>query len=254
MDSSDLYLQLYSLRHEAADDPEKVVRMVPQLGFNGVELAGDYGWTAERWRSLLDQTGLRVVSSHQGLEALENNLAKRVAFHRALGTSRLVVPGLGPREQQSADGFHAAARRLNVLGHTLHGEGFSLAYHHHDFEFAVLPAVDSTRPPICGMDILLAEMDPAAVHFEVDTFWLEHAGRNTTEFIRRHAERVCLIHAKDLRKRDRKDVPAGQGDVDFRSILPLCSANDWPVILEYEGHDAVEAVRQGAAYLRGLLH
>lgn len=252
MASSDLYLQLYSLRHETSVDAEKVLRMVAPLGFTGVELAGDYGWPLARWRALLDETGLRVVSSHQGLEALETNLAERIAFHRALGTHRLVVPGLGPGERQSADGFRAAARRLNVLGHALRREGFALGYHNHDFEFAALPTSGSSTPATCGMDVLLAETDPAAVHLEVDTFWLEYAGRNAIEFLRRHEERVCLVHAKDLRKRDRRDVPAGQGDVDFRALMPLCSANDWPVIVEYEGRNAVESVRQGAAYLRNL--
>ena len=71
-------------------------------------------------------------------------------------------------------------------------------------------------------------------------------------FIRRHAGRVAQIHAKDLRKRDRQEVPAGQGDVDFRSLVPLCLANDWPVVLEYERGNAIESVRQGAQYLRGL--
>ena len=252
MASSDLNLQLYSLRHETSVDAEKVLRLIPQLGFAGVELAGDYGWSPVRWRALLDETGLRVVSSHQGLEALEANPAERMAFHRALGTHRLVVPGLCPSERRSSDGFRTVARRLNVLGHALRREGFTLGYHNHDFEFADLPYLGHSSPATCGMDILLAETDPAAVHFEVDTFWLEYAGRDTIEFLRRHEERVCLIHARDLRKRDRKDVPAGQGDVDFRALMPLCSANDWPVILEYEGRHAVEAVRQGAAYLRSL--
>ena len=246
-----LYLQLYSLRHEASVDAEGALRRVRALGFNGVELAGDYGWSTDRWRGLLDETGLQVISAHQGLESLENHLSERLEFYRKLGTKRLVVPGLNPRERQSAVAFRDVARRLSVLGSTLCKEGFSLAYHNHDFEFAILPANGSYRR-LCGMDILLEETNPSVVHFEVDTFWVEYAGGNATEFVRRNATRVALVHAKDLRRRDRKDVPAGQGDIDFRAILPLCSANDWPVILECEGRDAFECVRQGVAYLRSL--
>ncbi len=123
-----------------------------------------------------------------------------------------------------------------------------LGYHNHAFEFDALAGANEV-----GMDILLAETDPALVHFEYDAFWLESAGRNAVEFIRAQSKRVFLVHAKDLRKRDRQDVPAGQGDVDFRALIPLCTANDWPVIVEYEGAEAVESVRQGAAYLRPLL-
>ena len=103
------------------------------------------------------------------------------------------------------------------------------------------------------MDILLADTDPALVGFEFDAYWLEYAGRDALDFIRRHADRVFAIHAKDLRKSDRADVPAGQGDVDFRRLVPMSAARGWPVIVEYEGADAPAAVRQPAGFLRHLL-
>lgn len=248
MEPVPLYLQLYSLRRETSADAEGTLRLVRSLGYDGVELAGDYGWTADKWRALLDETRLAAVAAHAGLESLENGAPEKLDFYRALEISRLVVPALN-KDLRNVGGYRDAARRLNVLGRTLLQEGFTLGYHNHDFEFEALEPAGSP----CGMDILLAETDPALVRFEFDTFWLESAGRDAVEFIRCHEARVCLIHAKDLRKHDRQDVPAGQGDVDFKTLLPLCNANDWPVILEYESGDAVEGVRQGAAFLRPLL-
>ena len=197
---------------------------------------------------MLAETALTVVAAHVGLESLEKDLPSLVEFYRALGTRRLVVTAL-PRAPQTPGRYHDGARRLNAVARTLATEGFSLVYHNHSYEF---DSLDKTAAS-CGMDILLADTDPTLVRFEFDTFWLETVGRDAVAFIRRHASRVAQIHAKDLRKRDREDVPAGQGDVDFRTLVPLCSANDWPVILEYERGNALESVRQGAAYLRGLL-
>lgn len=242
-----LYLQLHSLRREAAADPERTLRQVPALGFDGVETVDDYGWSPDRWRALLDETGLRVAAAHVSLEALEDDLAGRLAFCRALGTRQLVVTAV-PRAPQSAERYHDGARRLNTAGQHLTNEGCSLAYHNHEFEFRWTEAPGGRN----GLEILLGETDPALVGFEFDTHWLEHAGQDAVKFIRRHADRTRLIHAKDLRRADRRDVPAGQGDVDFRTLLPLCATHGWPVVLEYEGEDAVEGVRQGAAYLRGL--
>ena len=248
MNPAPLFLQLYSLRRETGADAEGTLRLVRSLGYDGVELAGDYGWTADRWRALLDETRLAAVAAHVGLDALESGFYERLNFCRALGISRLVVPALDP-ELRTTAGYKDAARRLNETGQKLKGEGMTLGYHNHDFEFDALEPVGGP----CGMEILLAETDPAFVCFEFDTFWLERAGQDAVAFIRRHEARVGLIHAKDLRKHDRADVPAGQGDVDFRTLLPLCTVRDWPVILEYEGGDALEAVRQGAAFLRPLL-
>ena len=248
MTAPGLFLQLYSLRHETAVDPEGTLRRVPGLGFDGVELIGNYGWASSRWRALLAETGLTVVAAHVGLESLEKDLDSHLEFSHALGNRRLVVTAL-PRAPQSPARYHEGARRLNAVGRRLSAEGFSLVYHNHSYEFDPLEKGVSG----CGMDLLLGETDPALVRFEFDTFWLETVGGDAVAFIREHADRVALIHAKDLRKRDREDVPAGQGDVDFRTLIPLCSANGWPVVLEYERGNAIESVRQGAQYLRGLL-
>ncbi len=88
--------------------------------------------------------------------------------------------------------------------------------------------------------------------FEVDTHWVERAGRSARDFIRQHAPRIGLIHAKDCRKRDGADVPAGQGDVDFPAIIELARQNAWPVVVEYEGENALAAVTESARYLRTL--
>ncbi len=192
MASPFLSLQLWSLRHETAADPAGTVRQVRALGYDGVELAGDYGWSADQWRELLDETRLTAVSAHTGLDVLESDLAKTLNFHRALGCSRLAVPSL-PTEMQTAAGYRDAARRLDAVGRKFADEGFTLGYHNHDFEFAPLDGSGGQ----CGMDILLAETDPALVGFEFDAYWLEYAGRNALEFIRRHEDRVFAIHAKD---------------------------------------------------------
>lgn len=245
MDAPSLYLQLYSLRHETAADAAGVVRMVPSLGFDGLELASDFGWPVEQWRAILDETGLKLLSAMAGLDALESAWAERVTFYRALGCHRLVVPGIA-RSLMNPAGYREAARRLNALGAELKDNGFSLGFHNHAWE------LEPWATGGCGMDTLLAETDPALVGFEFDTHWLEFGGQPAVEFIRRQAKRTFAIHARDLRRRDRQEVPAGQGDVDFSSLLPLCASYEWPVILEYEAGNALEAVRCGAAHLREL--
>ena len=243
-----LFLQLHSLRREMASDAEGVLRQVPSWGFAGVEMISDYGWSAGRWRALLAETGLSVVAAHGGLEAVEGDCAERLAFYRALGVEKLVVTAL-PRAPQTAGRYHDGAARLNAVGRRLRSEGFSLVYHHHDFEFQWREGAGGR----CGFDILLGETDPVVVGFEFDTHWLESAGHEAADFIGQHADRTRLIHAKDRRKEDGRDVPAGQGSVNFREILARCAAQGWPVVLEYEGVEAVEGVRAGARHLRSLM-
>ena len=243
-----LSLQLHSLRREMAADPAGTLRLVPSLGFDGVEMISDYGWSTAQWSALLAETGLSVVAAHGSLEDLEGDPLARLAFYRALRVQRLVVTAL-PRAPQTAERYHEGASRLNAVGGLLAAEGFSLAYHNHDFEFQWRE--DAGGP--CGLDILLRETDPAVVGFEFDTFWLQNAGHDAPDFIQQHASRVRLIHAKDRRGQDGREVPAGEGGVDFRRLLPMGAAQGWPVVLEYEGADAVNGARLGATYLRSLM-
>jgi len=239
-----LALQLYSLRRETASDPEGIVRRVPSLGFDSVEIASTYGWSAEQWKKILVETKLRIVGAHVGLEALEKEWDALTAFHRAIGNQRLVVPSL-PNNLRTAEGFSEAARRLTVLGKRAKSEAFALFYHNHAYEFT---PVAGDR---CGMDILLVETDPQLLSLEVDTYWVEHGGHNSREFIQQNAARIGMIHAKEFRH-DGRDVPAGQGDVDWKTIVPLARSQDWPIIVEYEADNALPAVAASARYLREL--
>ena len=239
-----LALQLHSLRHEAATNTEDVVRSVPSLGFDAVETAGGYGWSADRWKNILAETKLRIVSAHVGLETLETEWDEQTKFQRAVGNRRLVVPGL-PKDLQTVAGYSEAARRLNALGGRAKSDGLAMFYHNHAYEF--LPFADGR----CGMDILLAETDPQLLSLEVDTYWVERGGRNSREFIQQNVSRIGLLHAKEF-CRDGRDVPVGQGEVDWKTIIPLLRSRGCPIIVEYEANNPVEAVAASARYLREL--
>jgi sugar phosphate isomerase/epimerase len=244
MPTNSLALQLHSLRHEAATDPEGIVRRVPSLGFDSVEIAGICGWSADHWKRVLTETKLRVVGAHIRLETLESEWDAHTTFQHAIGCSRMVVPSL-PKNLQTVEGFSEVARRLTALGNRAKSEGLALFYHNHAYEFS------SMADGRYGMDILLAETDPALLSLEVDTYWVERGGVNSRDFIQRNAMRIGMIHAKEY-CRDGRDVPAGQGNVDWKVIVPLARSRGWPIIVEYEADNALAAVEASARYLRAL--
>jgi sugar phosphate isomerase/epimerase len=242
--SNSLALQLHSLRHEAATDPESVVRSVPALGFDAVEIANTYNWSADQWKEMLTEKKLQMVGAHVRLETLEKEWDAQLKFHHAIGNHRLVVSAL-PKELQTMEGYGEAAQRLNALGERAKSAGFGLFYHNHAYEF--LPLAGSG----CGMDILLAETDSQFLSLEVDTYWVERGGRNSREFIEQNVSRIGLLHAKEFCG-DGRDVPAGQGDVDWEAIVPLLRSRGCPIIVEYEAENPVPAVAASARYLREL--
>jgi sugar phosphate isomerase/epimerase len=239
-------LQLYSLRRETAQNPAEALRQIPSLGFGGIELAGVYKWNIDQWKVILAETGLVVLGAHISLEDLEKDFSGQVSFQKALGNQRIVIPWLA-ESLRTAEGFSDAAQRLNRLAAQLKLEGIDLLYHNHDFEFHRLSSGGR------GIDILLSETDPARLRFEVDTCWVERGGLDSRDYITMNAPRIGMIHAKELRKKDNADVPAGQGDIDFPAITALALKHRWPVIVEFEGENAPAAVAASARYLTPLL-
>ena len=240
-----LGLQLYSLRREFEADAEGTLRKVRGLGYEYIETAGDYGWSADRWKQLLAETGLKMAGAHVGPDALTTNLASTIKFQKAVGNHRYILGHIAD-EDKTVAGYARFGAVLNKAAQDLKSEGGEVSYHNHDFEFKPLGGTT-------GYDILLKETDPKLVHFEVDTYWVEKGGQDAAKFVADHADRIGIIHAKEIRRSDMSDQAVGDGDIDFGSIVTLAKARDWPVIVEYEGENALEVSRKSAAYLSKLI-
>lgn len=184
-------LKLGTIRHAMAAGPEQALEQVASIGYNSVELSGLHGRSAKDLRRLLDQHGLKAVAAHEALPRGEGDDAEaaRVLCDRArtLGYTHVVIGHL-PRRARCPRGYRAAAERMHRLADRLANRGLTLAYHHHDDEFARGPGGER------GIDVLLSG---GAVAAELDVYWLRRAGDDPLVWIRRLAGRVPLLSMKD---------------------------------------------------------
>ncbi|TMF49984.1 MAG: sugar phosphate isomerase/epimerase, partial [Chloroflexi bacterium] len=73
MKNMQVALELYTVRDETARDFAGTLRRVAQIGYRGVEFAGYGNLTAQEMSALLAETGLLPVSTHLGLDALQDS-------------------------------------------------------------------------------------------------------------------------------------------------------------------------------------
>ena len=73
-------------------------------------------------------------------------------------------PAVSEALQQVATPDQQLAEQLNRVGERCQAVGLQLAYHNHDFEFAV---IDNTTP----YEILLTQTDATLVKMEIDLYW-----------------------------------------------------------------------------------
>ena len=216
MDITSVALQLYTVRDETAKDFVGTLRKVAALGYKGVEFAGYGDISAQEMKALLTQIGVRAVSTHVRLEALEQDLSKEIAYCQEIGCPFLVLPWLAP-EQRTVETFRQLAPRLNAFGRRCQEAGITFAYHNHDFEF-----VQHDGETL--MDILLAHTDPTLVKLECDVYWASYAGVDPSTFLRQHAGRIPLVHIKDMTP-ERTFAEVGDGTLHIASIIDVARSS-----------------------------
>lgn len=219
-------LQLYTVRDETAKDFTGTVRKVAQMGYAGVEFAGTGGLSVEAMRELLEETGLKAAGAHVGFNLFQEDLDGQLAYYKALGSRFIGVPAL-PREMHNPAGFRQAAALMNRFGAEAKAAGLTLYYHNHAFEFQT---VDGER----GWDILVAELDPTLVQFEIDCYWAHYAGVDPAGLIRSLAGRFPLIHLKDMvgEGESRTFAEVGEGIIDWQPVFAASEAQgaQWYVV------------------------
>ena len=243
-------VQLYTLR-SLGDRIEDLLDVAAGAGAEVVETVGRHGVSAPRLRDALASRGLRALSSHVQLDALEADVDAEIAFAREVGIRTLVVPFLTPGQRpDDARGWSALGARLDAFGARMRDAGLRLAYHNHDFE---LREVDGRS----GLAWLLDAADPQYLEAELDLAWVARAGGDPREALRSWSSRARLLHVKDVapdgeaRDEDGWAVP-GRGTLPWDGLLRQAAdvgVEAW--LLEHDRPiDPERTVRDGCAYLR----
>jgi sugar phosphate isomerase/epimerase len=241
-------LMLYSVRRESADDFEGVLRKVGELGYDGVELFDLHGHAPEVVRGWLDEHGLVAAGRHAGLDALEQSLPALAAELEVLGTDRIALSWIDPPE--SAAAAREVVSRIAAIAPRAQELGLRLGFHNHWGELETLDDGVTT------MDMLSA-IPPEQLWFELDLGWIWATGADPVELIGRFAGRSPLVHAKDLRSREKREFcPVGDGAVGYERVLPaaVTAGVEWLIVEqdEIEG-PPFDAVERSLEFVRGAI-
>ena len=268
--------KIYSAREEAEKDLAAVCAKLKEFGYDGVEFAGFYGYTAEQINDILSANGLVAVSSHVPYVSIVEDMAGTIAFHKAIGCKFIAVPYLDEQTRPGAPGFAAAIRNIAKFGAMCKAEGIQLLYHNHDFEFIKLSGQ-------YGLDFLYDAIPAELLATELDTCWVNVAGENPAAYIRKYAGRCPVVHLKDFIgakkegevlyaliksdgsddvKVEQKDEPAfdfrpvGYGKQDIPGIIAagLESGAQWFIVEQDRSSERppLDAAKMSCDYVRGL--
>lgn len=234
-------LQLWSVKDDTAADFFGTLEKVAKMGYTGVEFAGFGGIAAEDMKKKLDELELEGVSAHVPYDQLTNHLEETIAYLKTIGASFIVCPGA---EVNSVENAKKIAAEFNRIGKICKENGLRFGYHNHDFEFKM----DNGQYPL---EVLFENVDPEYVIQQPDVFWVQYAGLDAVEYVRKNKDRCPIIHLKQIRGKD--NVDAQDGTIDFAEIKKICS--DAVFVYEQEEYPTgtpLECVAHSAEHLTAL--
>lgn len=211
--------QLYTLREELKEGIRPLFKTLKDMGWAGVQISAmPQGYDPEEVSTALKENDLAAVGMHVALDRLTADLPGVLEEADLYGTKDIICPSV-PAEMINEAGFRDLKKTLNQLAKD--APGYRISYHNHAFEFDL---------EIDGKDGLSFLLDPAEgnqILAEIDVYWLKKAGLDPVEFLRPYANRMPILHLKDMTADERETfAEVGEGVIDFIPILEWGEAND----------------------------
>ena len=263
-------IQLFTVRDLLAADAAGTLAALAEIGYREVEVAGvPAGHTAESFRALLDQNGLRAIGNHHftgpalvplfGDRPVEVILDEAEALgQKYTGTAALSIPpgvveGVG--EPQTADRYRELAELANEWGEAARARGLRFYAHLHYWDFGADPTTGEIL-----FQVLADETDEDLVWFEPDIFWMVFGDVDPLDWIPCFQDRFPLFHAKDGFPDpsggyfDPGFTDLGEGEIDFAAIFgALDDPGRHHFIVERDDQPhPLETAEIGYDYLRDL--
>jgi sugar phosphate isomerase/epimerase len=251
-------LQLYTLRDQLEKDVTGTLKQVAALGYKDVEIYSLYGKAAAEFSQILKDNGITASSGHYLLPSLKTNWQKQLDDATTLGLQYMVLAILDAKDRQSFDDFKRLAELLAKTAETTKKAGIQFCYHNHNFEFKKY--ADTT-----AYEYLLKTLDPNLIKFEMDCFWVTHAGQDPVEYFKKYPGRFPLLHIKDMKDKpaptqelDAKMglfAPVGHGTIDWTRIFKAAregGMEHYYVEQDYCEQSPLLAVKMGYDFLHKL--
>lgn len=240
-------LQLYTVRDLLRADLDGTLRSVADVGYREVELPGSDSATIRVIQEKLKHHKLDVPSLHVGYEGLRAGLDAELEDALRLGAAFVVCPSIEAEERRTPHDWKAVCQTLGRAGRRVRGHGLTLAYHNHDFEFVRF--ADGTTP----FDLLVEETDPSDLKLELDVYWAAKAGRDPVRCLKDNANRVSLVHLKDMAA-DGSITEVGAGVLPIEEIVRVAlSAGVEHLFVEQDDpSDPLRSIRSSLRFLERL--
>lgn len=210
--------QTWTLRDQLGEDLPGTLKMMADLGYKEVEFCSPLGYkgtpfekfndmSGKELRKIIEDNGLICESSHYNFGEMKDSLENRIEWSHEMGITQIICSSFWLGDEATLDDYKKSCEVLNKIGEKTKAAGIVTGFHNHHMEFEKLD--DKLI-----YDVLLEELDPEIVKMQFQVA-VANIGYNAADYFRNHPGRFISAHLSDWSAELEKQVPVGQGIVDW---------------------------------------
>lgn len=248
-------IQSFTIRDycKTIEDIDKTLAELASWGVKDIQISGI---GKVDWNELADTVkkyDMKVCVTHTPFERMMKETDAVIDEHIKLGCDCLgigAMPGEYERTEEGVDRFIAD---LIPVAKRMRERGVHLAYHNHDFDLKLYG--DKSI-----LDRML-ELDADLLWFVPDVAWLQIAGENPAEYLKKMQGRVKVLHFKDYNPVENGEHPwafteLGKGVVDLPACYETAKELGIPYIMFEQDNnwtvDAMQSSKEAFEYMKKL--
>jgi len=214
--------QVYTIREMLVKDFAGTLKMMKNIGYQGVEMCSPAGYISsgfeplvkmkpEDMRMIMSENGLSCVSSHFTFDELKNNLNERIEFAHKLGLKQMICSSFWLPKGATMTDWLKSVDQLNDIGSKTKHAGLQMGFHNHHMEFEKIDGE-------LIYDALLKHFDPELVKMQFQVAVVS-IGYQAANYFLKYPGRFISSHLSDWSSEKNNQVSIGQGIVDWMAFF-----------------------------------
>lgn len=247
-----LGFQVWTVKDQLIKDFSGTLKMMAGQGYQSVEMCSPPGYVssgfgplvgmkASEMKKIVEDSGLILESTHYGMDELRDNLSERIDFSLESGQKQMICSSFWLPNDATMSDWKKATDELNEIGAKTKKAGIQAGFHNHHMEFEKLDGV-------LIYDELLKQFDPELVKMQFQVAVIS-IGYNAADYFKKYPGRFISAHLADWSVTSEKQVPVGQGVVDWKELFAAAEKSG---VKNYFVEMAPETFRESADFIHKL--
>jgi len=247
-----LGFQVWTVKDQLIKDFPGTLKMMAGQGYQTVEMCSPLGYEssgfgplmkmkATEMRKIVEDAGLILESTHYGFGELRDNLSERIDFALESGQKQMICSSFWLPKDATMSDWMKAVEELNEIGAKTKKAGIQTGFHNHHMEFEKIDGK-------LIYDALMDHFDPDLVKMQFQVAVIS-IGYKAATYFNKYPGRFISAHLADWSAKENKQVPIGQGVVDWKELFKAaekCGVKNYFVEME------PETFKESASYIHKL--